>query len=203
MLEWLKKLLIDEEVEVEEEKLEKIDFTKVHNIDTIMNDKPQEEKKETEKKVEETPTPIKKEFNIQLTETPKKHETKVEYKSKRIERHERSQEKKDIEISQVISPMFGGGEIKKNETMTKTTHGTKKKDGLGTVISPIYGQAELLNHEKEAQSKIEESQLKSEPILEEDDWKNDIPLEELISDEKENTDCVQFSLFGDNQTINE
>ena len=77
----------------------------------------------------------------------------------------------------------------------------KKKDSLGTVISPMYGQAELLNHEKAAKAKIQE--IKNEPVVVNDDWKNDIPLEELISNDVENTDCVQFSLFGDEQTINE
>ena len=42
-----------------------------------------------------------------------------------------------------------------------------------------------------------------ELIIEDDDWKNDIPLDELISSADETNDCVQFSLFGDNQTINE
>ena len=97
--------------------------------------------------------------------------------------------------------MFGGGEVKKNETSTKPSFLTKKKDSLGTVISPMYGQAELLNHEKEAKIKIQEA--KSENIVIEDDWKNDIPLEELISNDVENTDCVQFSLFGDEESIKE
>ena len=44
---------------------------------------------------------------------------------------------------------------------------------------------------------------KKDILDEDDDWKNDIPLDELISSTDETNDCVQFSLFGDNQTINE
>ena len=39
MFDWLKKILFDEEVEeIQEDKLEKIDFTKVNNIDNIVSD---------------------------------------------------------------------------------------------------------------------------------------------------------------------
>ena len=79
----------------------------------------------------------------------------------------------------------------------------KKKDGLGTVISPIYGQAELSIHEQEAIAKIKENKQTEMPVIEEDDWKDDIPLEELISGEEESDVCVQFSLFGDDQSIKE
>ncbi|MGN1343444.1 MAG: hypothetical protein ACI4U3_02615 [Traorella sp.] len=196
MFEWLKKILFEEEVvNVEEDKLEKIDFTQVDNIDNIVKEEKIEKKAVIEKE-EEKPT-IKKEFNIQINNV-KKEEKTVEYKPKR----ERVQETKDIEIGTVISPMFGGKDIKQPQTTSKTVYSPKKKDSLGTVISPMFGQAELLNHEKEAQNKIDETQ-EITPVLESEEWKNDIPLDELISDDKENTDCFQFSLFGDDQSVNE
>ena len=209
MFEWLKNLLFDEEVEIEEDKLEKIDFTKVNDIDKIVEEPQQKEIVIEEKKVEEIkeePIPIiKKEFNIQLNE-PKKEVNKKENKLQeeirpRRERLEKKQtENKEIEIGTVISPIFGGKDMKKSETSKQPIQKIKKRDSLGTVISPMYGQAELLKHEKEAQNKINEVK---EAVVINDDWKDDIPLEELISNETENNDCVQFSLFGDDQLISE
>ena len=208
MFEWLKNLLFDEEVEeIQEDKLEKIDFTKVDTIDNIVSETPKEEKTEVEVKeevkevVEEIPPVKKNEFNIQLNEPTKKEvKTQVETKTRR-EREKTHTEQKEVYIGSVISPIFGGKETKPTNNVSKPVTTMKKKDSLGTVISPMYGQAELLNHEKEAKAKIQE--IKNEPIVVNDDWKNDIPLEELISNDVENTDCVQFSLFGDEQTINE
>ena len=211
MFEWLKNLLFDEEVEeIQEDKLEKIDFTRVDNLDNIVSETPEQEEKnevkeevkEVVKEVVEEPTPVKKnEFNIQLNE-PVKKEVKPQVETKpRREREKTQTEQKEVYIGSVISPIFGGKETKTTNNVSKPVSTMKRKDSLGTVISPMYGQAELLNHEKEARAKIQE--IKNEPIIVNDDWKNDIPLEELISNDVENTDCVQFSLFGDEQTINE
>lgn len=209
MLDWLKKILFEEEVEeIQEDKLEKIDFTKVDTIENFVKETPAQEvvdevKEEIQEEVKEVVEVVKKnEFNIQLTEPTKKEEKpQVETRIKR-ERTERVQtEQKEVYIGSVISPIFGGKETKTTNNTAKPVSVMKKKDSLGTVISPMYGQAELLKHETEAKNKMQE--VKTEPIVVNDDWKNDIPLEELISNDVENNDCVQFSLFGDEQTINE
>lgn len=213
MFDWIKKLLFEEEeVVVEENKLEEIDFTKVNDLENVLSEEEKVEVKvATEvKRVEEDPqveykkedVPLKKEFNIQINEpTPlKPQEEPVEYKRRRTDR---SYEEPKVEVAHVISPMFGGKNDKKVEPKVHVVTQPKKKDGVGIVISPMYGQSELNEHKKEAETKIEENKNKVNPMIEDDDWKNDIPLDELISSEEETNDCVQFSLFGDNQTINE
>ncbi len=218
MLDWVKKLLFeDEEIVVEENKLEKIDFTKVNNFENIISDEKETEKVEEAPKIEmieiekEEPISYKKEFNIQLTEPTPVQEVVVERKrveSKRPERErpertERTEKETNVEIMTVISPIYGGKEVKKSTTNTNVTVTPKRKDSLGTVISPMYGQHELQKHQLEATARIEENKNKQMPLVEDDDWKNDIPLDELISSADETTDCVQFSLFGDEQSINE
>lgn len=220
MFDWVKKLLFEEEeTVVEEEKLEEIDFTKVNDLENIITDTPQEVKEESvieEIKVEEDTKEntilIKKEFNIQLDEpttqtvqeTPKRRvERERVERVEKSERTERTEKETNIEMMSVISPMFGGKEVKKTSQKTTVTVTPKKKDSIGIVISPMYGQKELLEHQAEAKVKIEENKNKQMPLVEDDDWKNDIPLDELISSVDETNDCVQFSLFGDNQTINE
>ena len=217
MFELLKNLLFDEEdVLVEEDNLEQIDFTKVDDFEDILSEAPNKpmvqsnvqrspEKSETlavKEKEDHDEVLLRTEFNIQLKDEPKK-EKAAEIKTKRPERAVSEKKERDIEINSVISPMFGEGEGKKVEALAPSSPVTKKKDGLGTVISPIYGQAELNVHEQEAIAKIKENEQADMPVIEEDDWKDDIPLEELISGEEENDECVQFSLFGDNKSINE
>ena len=215
MFEWLKNLLFSEEdVVVEEDKLEEIDFTKVNDFERILTDTSKktntEEKNAVKEKKEEAlneekknDIPLRNEFNIQLKESQPKKEPLSEAKTKRTDRSVSERKEKDIEINSVISPMFGEGNEKKVEKLTPTSTVVKKKDGLGTVISPMYGQAELNVHEQEAIAKINESKQTEMPVIEEDDWKDDIPLEELITGEEESDDCVQFSLFGDSQSIHE
>lgn len=224
MFDWVKKLLFEEEeTVVEEDKLEEIDFTKVNNLENIISEPVQEEKVEPvveqvkEENVQETKEvsnekentiPIKKEFNIQLDNptTQVVQETTTKRRVERLERTEkveRNEKETNIEMMGVISPMFGGKEVKKTTQKTTITVTPKKKDSIGIVISPMYGQKELQEHQIEAINKIEENKSKQMPLVEDDDWKNDIPLDELINSEEETNDCVQFSLFGDNQTINE
>lgn len=221
MFDWVKKLLFEEEETiVEENKLEEIDFTKVNNLENIITETEKVEVKEepvvetvqtTEEVKEEkvNTVPIKKEFNIQLDTptTPTVQETtprrRVERdRTERVER-EKTEKETSVEMMSVISPMFGGKEVKKTSQKTTVAVTPKKKDSIGIVISPMYGQKELQEHQVEAKVRIEENKNKQMPLVEDDDWKNDIPLDELISSVDETNDCVQFSLFGDNQTINE
>lgn len=214
MFDWVKKLLFEEEeTVVEEEKLEEIDFTKVNDLENIITETPQKEIKVEEVieqvKVEEivkeeNTVSIKKEFNIQL-DGPTTQVVQETTPKRRVERErpERNEKETNIEIMSVISPMYGGKEVKKTSAKPTVSVTPKKKDGLGVVISPMYGQNELQEHKNEARIRIEENKSKEMPLVEDDDWKNDIPLDELISSVDETNDCVQFSLFGDNQTINE
>lgn len=225
MFDWVKKLLFEEEeTVVEEDKLEEIDFTKVNDLENIITETPQEEVKvveevveeKVEKKVEEVKeekentVAYKKEFNIQLDgpttpqvqEVPSRRRVERE-RTERVERPERSEKETNAEVMSVISPIFGGKEVKKTTQKTVVSVTPKRKDSIGIVISPMYGQKELQEHQAEATVRIEENKSKQMPLVEDDDWKNDIPLDELISTTDETNDCVQFSLFGDDQTINE
>lgn len=223
MFDWVKKLLFEEEeTVVEEDKLEEIDFTKVNDLENIITETPEEEVKVVEEvvkeevKVEEVKeenentVAYKKEFNIQLDgpTTPQVQETPIRRRvererTERVERTERSEKESNVEVMSVISPIFGGKEVKKSTQKKVVTVAPKKKDSIGIVISPMYGQKELQEHQAEATVRIEENKSKQMPLVEDDDWKNDIPLDELISTTDETNDCVQFSLFGDDQTINE
>lgn len=211
MFDWLKNLLFDEEeVVIEEDSLDRIDFNKVQDIENVIKPTVSKDIKEVQevkkegvnevkgeepKKVEDAVS-FRKDLNIQVVEAEKEKEV-VSKKNERADRNDRPLRKeKEIEIEQVLSPMFGGGEMKVVKNRTQKEVAPKKKDGLGTVISPIYGQEELNMHEKEAIQKIEEEKKDDLPLFDEE-WKDDIPLEELITNEEENDDCVQFSLFGD------
>lgn len=210
MFEWLKNLLFDEEeVVVEEDELNQINFSNVHDIETVFSEPKKEEIKkdiviekmpqEPQKKEEpKTVTPPKKDFNIQLKEVNKKEEVE-ETVIKRSERTEKksSRREKEIEINQVLSPMFGGKQVQSVEKITMEAPAVKRKDGLGTVISPMYGQAELIVHEQEASLKYQQEKKEEIPLVEDDDWNDNVPLEELINTVEESDDCVQFSLFGD------
>ena len=101
MFDWLKKLLFEEEIEETNVEVEKIDFTKVDTIENIVKETPteikdikvevkEEPKKEVVEEIKETPV-IKKEFNIQLTETAPKKEEPQETRPRR-ERNERNNE---------------------------------------------------------------------------------------------------------------
>ena len=220
MFDWVKKLLFEEEETiVEENKLEEIDFTKVNDLENIITETEKEEiveevvveqvqTIEVAKEEKENTVPLKKEFNIQL-DTPTIQPVQESSPKRRVERErtverpERTEKEASVEMMSVISPMFGGKEVKKTSQKATVTVTPKKKDSIGIVISPMYGQKELQEHQAEAKTRIEENKNKQMPLVEDDDWKNDIPLDELISSTDETNDCVQFSLFGDNQTINE
>lgn len=220
MFDWVKKLLFEEEETiVEEDKLEEIDFTKVNDLENIITETEKEETVEevvveqvqtieVVKEEKENTVPLKKEFNIQL-DTPTTQPVQESAPKRRVEREriverpERTEKEASVEMMSVISPMFGGKEVKKTSQKTTVTVTPKKKDSIGIVISPMYGQKELQEHQVQAKTRIEENKNKQMPLVEDDDWKNDIPLDELISSADETNDCVQFSLFGDNQTINE
>lgn len=209
MFEWLKNLLFDEEeVVVEEAELNSIDFSRVDNFDSVVTEKTEKEEKEdiiqeTKKqsvpiveKVEVTP---RSDLNIQFTSPSKKEETE-EYVPKRSERTTIRKDK-EIEIQQVLSPMFGGKEVKNVDQIHLEPSPIKKKDGLGTVISPMYGQEELTQHQKQATEKRKTENNEKKILLDEEDWSDDVPLEQLISDDEKNDDCVQFSLFGDSDNL--
>lgn len=219
MFDWVKKLLFEEEETiVEENKLEEIDFTKVNNLENIITEtekvevieEPVVEQVQTievVKEEKENIVPLKKEFNIQLdtptTQSLQESTLKRRVERERVERPERNEKESSVEMMTVISPMFGGKEVKKTSQKITVSVTPKKKDSIGIVISPMYGQKELQEHQVEAKTRIEENKSKQMPLVEDDDWKNDIPLDELISSADETNDCVQFSLFGDNQTMNE
>lgn len=209
MFEWLKNLLFDEEeVVVEEDELNQINFSNVHDIETVISEPKQAEKKkdivvektnhqEIKKEEPKETLPPKSNLNIQFKEVKKEEvEEPVIKRSERIEK-KTSRKEKEFEINQVLSPMFGGKEVKSVEKITMEAPAVKRKDGLGTVISPMYGQAELIAHEQEASLKYQQEKPKEVPLVEDDDWNDDVPLEELINTVEESDDCVQFSLFGD------
>lgn len=202
----------DSEVIVEDE-LEKVDFSSVRrdDISEIVQEKKIERlrpveartaevKQETIHEIKAEPLVNAKTIDIQVV--PKR---KVETVS---ERRSKVQEvKKDFEFTPVISPMFGSKPEKVTKSATIVVNETnipKRKNPLGTVISPMYGQKELDAFEDEAQIILEEK--KNDVVLiEEESMFEDITLDELIvpSQEKSDAECIQFSLFGDNATIEE
>lgn len=202
MLEWLKKILYEEEEDiVEESELEAIDFSHVENeeLSTIIEEQPVEQPVVEEVKVEKVPVvevnEPKNNFNIQVSE--QKEVEKEMAKPVRV-RSIPDRKEKEIEVSAVISPIFGGPKIETpketSQHVQKPLHAKQKKDALGTVISPMYGQNELEEHQKEVE---EQAELKKTAVFIEADEEDEVPLEELIYNEEETDDCVQFSLFGD------
>lgn len=138
--------------------------------------------------------------------------------------------RKEFEFTPVISPIFGVDEETENTRsgspkvdippLRATIATTPKKNPLGTVLSPMYGANELEEFEEEAKTRLEnESEAKyamdgfddvDEVEIAYDDEEIDeteivrVPLEELLSNEEQSEqsdDLLQFSLFGDDETI--
>ncbi len=128
--------------------------------------------------------------------------------------------RKEFEFTPVISPIFGVDEETEN-----TRSGSPKVDipplrATIAVLSPMYGANELEEFEEEAKTRLEnESEAKyamdgfddvDEVEIAYDDEEIDeteivrVPLEELLSNEEQSEqsdDLLQFSLFGDDETI--
>ena len=199
MFEWLKNLLFEEEeVTIEESEIEEIDFANNRKdiADIIAN---RSEPKIQKEKVYEGPQmvsqePAPKSFGIEV-------EPEAAEKEKKPARPVFSQSVKNTEPKvvdmNVISPMYGGTSEPKDKKKKPIidTAPKRRSDALGTVISPMYGQSELATHEKEAMKRIEEE--KPEVVVGDDWGEDEVKLEEILYTEEENTDCMQFSLFGD------
>lgn len=197
MFDWLKKLLFEEEeVTIEESEIEEIDFTNNNRkdiADIIANREVKSEAEEIEPisfVEKEEPT---KNFGIEVEPIV---EEKIKPARPIMTQPVKNNENKVVEMN-VISPMYGGsGESKPNKkTVTIDTAPKRRSDALGTIISPMYGQSELATHEKEAKMRIEEEK---KPVIVKDDWDNEeVKLEDILFNEEESEDCVQFSLFGE------
>lgn len=138
--------------------------------------------------------------------------------------------RKEFEFTPVISPIFGVDEESDNSPMhaakvdipplRTTIAKAPKKNPLGTVLSPMYGANELEEFEEEAKVRLEiENEAKyamdgfdeaDEVEIAYDDEEIDeteivrVPLEELLSSDEQSEqsdDLLQFSLFGDDETI--
>ena len=133
---------------------------------------------------------------------------------KKIEKRLQPIERKDFEIPQVISPISGlkEDEIKneKGNKVTQTTRPKKVKDPFSTVISPYYGVDELEEQATRAQTELAGSRLKRvqnttiptfDIDMEEEEMEN-ISLDQIVSTQEEEEDeMIQFSLFGDNAPL--
>lgn len=171
-----------------------------------------------ERKVQASPQEEKKFVDIKVSEQAKPvvdNRRVVPTVRKKIEPVKTS----EYEFTPVISPIFGASESSKKVVKTPTVPQnqptiattSKKKNPLGTIISPIYGATELEEFEAEAKERIEtqERKAKENIVLEEvenDDDVINVPLEDLLASDEivENSDdLLQYSLFGDDEIIQE
>lgn len=135
--------------------------------------------------------------------------------------------RKEFEFTPVISPIFGVDEETANPRtgaakvdippLRTTIAKAPKRNPLGTVLSPMYGANELEEFEEEAKQRLEnENEVKyaiddfEDVEIAYDDEEIDedeiirVPLEELLSNDEhteQSDDLLQFSLFGDDETI--
>lgn len=199
MFEWLKNLLFEEEeVTIEESEIEEIDFANNRkDIADIIAQPSASPKRVVEEYVplEVKSEPVNTSFGIEVEPLVKEKEKEKKPMVRMLPPREPS-ENKTVEMN-VISPMYGGTQetkpTKKNTSID--TPPKRRSDALGTVISPMYGQNELATHEQEAIKRIEEEKP---AVVVSDDWnEEEVSLDEILLNEEETEDCVQFSLFGD------
>lgn len=205
MLNWLKNLLFEEEEDVvDEAQLEQINFDNVkEDFNNILLDS--DNKSETYKQpeiIEQVKVDKPKSFGIELEPAmPKKEAREVKEARETVfhsQKNRTSAEKPDVVINTVISPIFGGSETDKKvkKTPEPVIKSNKKKDVLG-VISPIYGQSNEEVHEVDIMK-----DLVLNPIVEEQVTvtpQDDYTLDDIIVNEEIEDECVQISLFGDEQ----
>ena len=204
-------LLFEEDNEViVEDDLEKVDFSAVKADD--ISDLIQERKIEQIRPIAPVVVENKPEIMQDIKAEPMKSiDIQVEPKRKIVEpmierRVKPTESKKEFDFTPVISPMFGSKNNSKSASV-QVEHEiptAKRRNPLGTVISPMYGQNELDAFEDEAQTYLEEK--KHQPVIVEDEETLDnIELEDLIvnSQDINEEDCIQFSLFGDDTAITE
>lgn len=151
-------------------------------------------------------------FNIIADDNDKKAET-----SPIIQRINRPLERKEFEMPQVISPIYGVKEDveKKKSRAAYVPQPSAKRDQrnpLGTVISPYYGAQELEEFAEKAQREITNEQIVTQSSLNEDDYIVDddkdtdidnISIENLIKNEEDDDGLIQLSIFGDDKIIKE
>lgn len=135
-------------------------------------------------------------------------------------------ERKDYEIPEVVSPIFGSNNLEseesnKSEDVTfSRTNNKNKSSRFGDVISPFYGDSNDKNVDLTDSQHIIKKNNDDKKInfksnvnsndfgkhaapLNDEDVEN-ISLDSLISEEKSNDDeMIQFSLFSDEQVIKE
>ncbi|MEG2684985.1 MAG: hypothetical protein RR929_02865, partial [Erysipelotrichaceae bacterium] len=115
----------------------------------------------------------------------------------------------ELNINQVISPIFGSKEAKEELAKPKAVKPIIKKNPINTVISPIYGATQLDEFAAAAQAKLAKASEKkvtttNDYLIDDEDVVN-IDIEDIISKNTKSTndDLVQCSLFGDDALIGE
>ncbi|MEG0313898.1 MAG: hypothetical protein RR646_01395 [Erysipelotrichaceae bacterium] len=115
----------------------------------------------------------------------------------------------ELNINQVISPIFGSKEAKEELAKPKAVKPIIKKNPINTVISPIYGASQLDEFAAAAQEKLAKASEKkvtttNDYLIDDEDVVN-LDIEDILSKNTKSTndDLVQCSLFGDDALIGE
>lgn len=215
MLNRLKKLFFDEDIE-EFELDEEIDKEVVKESVLVQNNpKPEIQKEVTPVKTETKPK-MTIDIKADIPETKKKEEEKKAVKTRLIPKRE------EYEMPPVISPYFGVKEEEKNtesvqkkKAPIKKAPVAKKKEPFNTVISPFYGEQERnayhptltpdTHEETEVKvDKIDSFYKENADLIDDGDDLENVSLDEIISNtNNESDDLIQFSLFGDGKRISE
>ena len=215
MLKGLKKLLFNTEMDdvSEEGTVTDIELPKKEPRNIYMETPLAQAEKEEQSNEQRPFTGI----NVDV-EKPKKQEIKTREK----EIHKKQKETKtdvsaEYEFRPVLSPIFGN--MNESEKNPKEVHDAihlnkaKTKNPLNTVLSPMYGEYELEQFEQEAKDTIQkrkdkekslqvESSLMHDAQNDDEDENGMFSLEDMLSSEEDDdNEPVQISLFGDSTPI--
>lgn len=154
-------------------------------------------------------------MNIDIkVDDPVVEEKKVEKPSVPVKSRPILTRKEEYEMPPVISPYFGvkGEEAEqsseKTPTLNKINPRNEKKETFNSVISPFYGQKKS---QKPIQQTVEQHNDSNKPaspfidvdVVDEHEYDEDnISLDEIVSSNEVNDDdLIQFSLFGEDKKI--
>lgn len=154
-------------------------------------------------------------MNIDIkVDDPVVEEKKVEKPSAPVKSRPILTRKEEYEMPPVISPYFGvkGEEIaqssEKTPTLNKINPRNEKKETFNSVISPFYGQKQSQKPIQQTVEQRSDANKTTSPfidvdVVDEHEYDEDnISLDEIVSSNEVNDDdLIQFSLFGEDKKI--
>lgn len=154
-------------------------------------------------------------MNIDIkVDDPVVEEKKVEKPSAPVKSRPILTRKEEYEMPPVISPYFGvkGEEAEqsseKTPTLNKINPKNEKKETFNSVISPFYGQKKSQKPIQQTVEQHNDSNKTASPfidvdVVDEHEYDEDnISLDEIVSSNEVNDDdLIQFSLFGEDKKI--